>query len=80
MDWRLPKHSTPATKLSKQNHAKGISSDHISENLWQALSFLQQSPPNELRHESKDNLLQWAIKSWRPQAFAGKTQITHKDN
>lgn len=64
-------------KLSKQNHAKAIPSNHISENLWQALCFLQQSPPDELRHESKTNLLLWAVNNWNPEMFAGKTQIIH---
>jgi len=67
------------TKLSKQNHAKAISLNRVTENLWQALAFLQQSPPNELRYDSKENLLQWAIKNWQSLNFAGKRKILSKD-
>lgn len=66
-------------KLSKQNHAKAISLNKINENIWQALTFLQQSPPSELRQDSKENLLQWAVENWQSQLFAGKTQIVLKN-
>jgi glutamyl-Q tRNA(Asp) synthetase len=65
-------------KLSKQNHAQAISFNKINENIWQALAFLQQAPPDELRHESKEHLLQWAVENWQSQLFSGETQIESK--
>jgi glutamyl-Q tRNA(Asp) synthetase len=65
-------------KLSKQNHAQAISLNKVNENIWQALTFLQQAPPEELRHDSKEQLLQWAVENWQSQLFANKTQMVAK--
>jgi glutamyl-Q tRNA(Asp) synthetase len=67
-------------KLSKQNHAQAISLNKVNENLWQALTFLQQSPPDELRRDSKENVLQWAVGNWQSQLFAGKKLIVSKNS
>jgi len=66
-------------KLSKQNHAPGISLEHINETLWQALIFLNQNPDESLKKESKENLLAWAIEHWKPELFRDKQQIAYTD-
>jgi len=66
-------------KLSKQNHAPAISVDHISETLWQALSFLKQNPPQALRTDNKEVLLDWAIQHWNPLSFQGNQKIVYQD-
>ncbi len=63
-------------KLSKQNHAPAVSIDDISETLWQALAFLKQNPPDSLRFESKEKLLNWAVQHWQPDVFAGNRSFT----
>ena len=51
-------------KLSKQNHAPALVPGDESTNLWQALQWLQQAPPIELRGDSQQALLSWAIANW----------------
>jgi len=58
-------------KLSKQNHATAVSRDNVVETLWQAISFLKQNPPDSLRLESKEQVLNWAVQHWQPEVFAG---------
>jgi len=62
-------------KLSKQHHAAAVSSDDIEHTLVQALIVLHQNPPSDLANECRDDLLQWAILNWKPEAFYGITQI-----
>ena len=51
-------------KLSKQNHAPALMPGEESSNLWLALQWLQQAPPNELRREDHATILSWAISNW----------------
>lgn len=51
-------------KLSKQNHAAALLTGKESENLWLALQWLQQQPPNELKRAPVTQLLDWAIRHW----------------
>jgi glutamyl-Q tRNA(Asp) synthetase len=53
-------------KLSKQNKAPALDLLHPKENLWQALIWLKQNPPQSLRHENMSNILSWAISHWQP--------------
>lgn len=66
-------------KLSKQNHAVAISESNVSENLWSALAFLKQSPPEKMRDETKEVLLAWAVQHWDPKVFTGSRQFFHQD-
>lgn len=51
-------------KLSKQSYAKPLASDSAADNLFAALSFLQQSlPPIEIRASVTD-ILEWATEHW----------------
>ncbi|MEC7546403.1 MAG: tRNA glutamyl-Q(34) synthetase GluQRS [Thalassolituus sp.] len=58
-------------KLSKQNLALPLSAAHASDTLWQALQWLRQSPPDELRTETVSNLLTWATEHWQIEALRG---------
>ncbi len=62
---------TNGQKLSKQNLALPLSAAHASDTLWQALEWLRQSPPDELRTETVSNLLTWATEHWQIEALRG---------
>jgi glutamyl-Q tRNA(Asp) synthetase len=52
-------------KLSKQNLALGLQSGAEGKNLWLALDWLQQTPPQELQYQPVKTILHWAIQHWR---------------
>ena len=52
-------------KLSKQTLAKPILVNEASNSLWQALKFLNQEPPESLKHESINQLWKWGISHWQ---------------
>jgi len=52
-------------KLSKQNHAAALSSKNASHNVFAALIFLNQSPPNTLKGAPTSDILEWAIANWQ---------------
>jgi glutamyl-Q tRNA(Asp) synthetase len=54
-------------KLSKQTLAAPLDLDHAGPALWQALDFLGQQPPPELRDDATA-IWQWARSNWRLQA------------
>lgn len=62
-------------KLSKQNLAPALDTHDASNNLWQALAFLQQQPPQELKGASTRELLSWAQPNWRLNAINGLCAI-----
>lgn len=62
-------------KLSKQNHAPALSSEQISQTLWQALHFLGQQPPAELAGDTKEALLEWAVRHWQQHKIPTQSQI-----
>jgi glutamyl-Q tRNA(Asp) synthetase len=51
-------------KLSKQNHAAALVVGEESQNLWLALDWLQQRPPADLKNETIQRILDWAISNW----------------
>jgi len=51
-------------KLSKQNHAAALVAGKESQNLWLALQWLGQQPPDQLKNESISRILDWAISNW----------------
>ena len=51
-------------KLSKQHHAKKLPQSNEHENLWLALDWMKQCPPNDLRNSCVDDIIQWGIKHW----------------
>ena len=54
-------------KLSKQTHAEPMEGKPPGDMLFQALDFLNQSPPGELRQASPSELLRWGTVHWRPE-------------
>jgi glutamyl-Q tRNA(Asp) synthetase len=66
-------------KLSKQTLAEPINKDKVTTTLFDALLFLQQSPPSQLRSGNLDEILAWAVHHWQPAKLAGiKTmQVIH---
>lgn len=66
-------------KISKQTFAKPIPNEKPTEFLWAALQALGQSPEKQLRNETPEQLLTWAVAHWdlnkipRCQSIAEKT-------
>jgi glutamyl-Q tRNA(Asp) synthetase len=67
-------------KLSKQNHAPALVPGDESTNLWQALHWLQQAPPIELRGDSQKALLSWAIANWSMASIPKTAEIPAPGN
>lgn len=53
-------------KLSKSGGAAAIDLEHPTGELWRALRFLRQDPPNELLRADLAELWRWAIVHWTP--------------
>lgn len=53
-------------KLSKQTHAAAVNDACAPALLFQALEFLRQEPPPELRRSTVAELLHWGVGHWRP--------------
>lgn len=52
-------------KLSKQNMASSIADAPPVEVLFQAFTFLQQSPPPSIKNATLDTVWRWAIDNWK---------------
>ena len=66
-------------KLSKQNLAAGLPYGQEAINLWVALNWLKQSPPNELRQLTIGHILTWAIDHWDQTQVPAKLTLTAPD-
>ncbi len=66
-------------KLSKQNHAKAIESQHASRNLWRGLAFLGQNPPSDLADASTSECLDWALHHWQRSAIHGLSHLHQEE-
>jgi len=62
-------------KLSKQTHAKAISSASKKHLIIKALEMLNQEPPKSLKQEYYQDILEWAIIAWKPESFYGINEI-----
>jgi glutamyl-Q tRNA(Asp) synthetase len=62
-------------KLSKQTLAKPIDVQHANLELWQALHFLGQNPPETLKRDNLANIWQWAKAHWNVQAVPKSRSI-----
>ncbi len=62
-------------KLSKQNLAPALEFKDASINLWQALKFLGQNPPQELCSAAPKELLNWGKTNWKLDAIKGLSAI-----
>jgi glutamyl-Q tRNA(Asp) synthetase len=56
-------------KLSKQTLAQAISKDLAAATLFDALLFLCQQPPVELRLNKVEEILNWAVTHWQPNSL-----------
>lgn len=66
---------TANIKLSKQTGATPITHNHPVETVFILLQQLKQNPPNELRNQSVESVLAWAIKNWTIDFLKRCTQI-----
>ncbi len=62
-------HAEDGRKLGKQTHAPRIDTSRPAETLSMALAFLHQSPPVTLSSAPLDDVWQWALTHWDPQAI-----------
>jgi glutamyl-Q tRNA(Asp) synthetase len=58
-------------KLAKSRHALPLSAAARSQQLWQVLAWLEQSPPAELMRVPVREQWSWALRHWRPDRLAG---------
>jgi glutamyl-Q tRNA(Asp) synthetase len=52
-------------KLSKQTHAPELDDAHPTQQIWQALAFLGQSPEQALKHATVGEIWDWAYHHWQ---------------
>jgi glutamyl-Q tRNA(Asp) synthetase len=57
-------------KLSKQTLAQPVAKNNAASTLFDALLFLRQQPPAELRLGTIEQILAWAIANWQPQRLS----------
>ncbi len=62
-------------KLSKQNLAPALELKDAGTNLWQALAFLGQNPPQELCGAKPTELLDWGRSNWKIHAIRGLSAV-----
>jgi glutamyl-Q tRNA(Asp) synthetase len=58
-------------KLAKSRRALPLAADAAPQQLWQVLSWLEQSPPSELARTTVRELWAWAIPNWKPERLVG---------
>jgi glutamyl-Q tRNA(Asp) synthetase len=66
---------TNGQKLSKQNFAPALELKDAGINLWQALAFLGQNPPQELCGAAPGELLSWGKANWNRSAIFGLSAV-----
>jgi len=62
-------------KLSKQTLAQPVESSNSTSTLFDALVFLRQQPPAELRLSTIKQILVWAIANWQPEKLLNCRQL-----
>ena len=62
-------------KLSKQTLAQPVSNYNADCTLFNALLFLRQDPPAELRLGTIEEMLDWAVANWRPERLSNSLHI-----
>jgi glutamyl-Q tRNA(Asp) synthetase len=58
-------------KLAKSRHALPLAAEAAPQQLWQVLTWLEQSPPPELARTPVRELWAWAIPNWKPERLVG---------
>jgi len=56
-------------KLSKQTLAQPVENNNAASTLFDALVFLHQQPPVKLGQNTVEQILEWAIANWQPDAL-----------
>lgn len=62
-------------KYSKSAHSHAIEPKQANEQLWQALKFLNQSPPQNLKQAHLNEIWHWAIINWNLSLIPPKGKI-----
>jgi glutamyl-Q tRNA(Asp) synthetase len=62
-------------KLSKQNLAPALELKDAGTNIWSALAFLRQNPPQELCGAMPKELLDWGKANWNRNAIRGLSTV-----
>lgn len=65
-------------KLSKQTLAQPVEMSNATTTLFDALVFLRQQPPTELRLCNIEEILAWAVTNWRADSLLNCRQVTIK--
>jgi len=58
-------------KLAKSRHALPLAANEASSQLWQVLTWLEQSPPREFARAPVRDTWAWAIPNWKPARLQG---------
>jgi len=66
-------------KLSKQTFAKPLQDNRPAGQFWQALVFLGQQPPANLRRASLKEIWQWALANWQLSAVPTRAMCAPED-
>lgn len=61
-------------KLSKQTLARPVGNNNAASTLFDALEFLRQQPPAEIRLGTIEEILAWATTNWQPNTSSGCRQ------
>ncbi len=62
-------------KLSKQTLARPVENHNADSTVFDALVFLRQDPPAELRLGTIVEMLDWAVANWRPERLSNCLQL-----
>ena len=57
-------------KLGKQTFARPVAKSNAASTLFDALMFLRQQPPAELRLGATEQILAWGVSNWQPQRLS----------
>ncbi|MBC7984674.1 MAG: tRNA glutamyl-Q(34) synthetase GluQRS, partial [Candidatus Obscuribacterales bacterium] len=63
-------------KLSKSTQSLAVDLAKPNVGLWEALAFLQQTPPQTLRTAPVGEIWEWAKANWTPQRLQGIKSLT----
>ncbi len=63
-------------KLSKQSLALPVEKSDAVRTLFDALVFLRQQPPAELKRGTVDEMVAWAIANWQPDSLMNRLQFS----
>jgi glutamyl-Q tRNA(Asp) synthetase len=67
--------NTQGEKLSKQTLAQLVERSNAASTLFDALVFLRQQPPAELRVGTTEPILAWAIDNWQSESLLNCRQL-----